>query len=258
MERPDPPGARRTPRHCVWVLTAQQLGGKVSSVAIDAANARVLAEDNALVTNVHVTPEGVEFDVLANALPVVLPQEARAALALVPFEDEFNQETLAVQGLPPGLFRLSIDGRPVGEYSAKQLAEGINLASNPKTPQYQQSAMAAGICAVRSDVGKALRNVATFRYARAKQGKDPFDDAALKEQFLQSLGQQVDNPPSTRRAESVFPTSIQDLLDEGLTEKVYERLGAELRTICRPVTRRYCIAPVSAKASKPASERGPD
>ena len=233
------------------VLKAQRLEGKVSDVVIDAASARVVVEENARVSNVHVTDQGVEFDLLAHALPIVLPKEARAALTLVPWDREFNQETLAVRGLPPGMFRLAIEGRAVGDYSAQQLADGINLAGNPKTPQYQQSAVAAGICAVRSDIGKALRHVATFRYARAKQDKDPFDDAELKEQLLEWLGEQVDNPPSTRRAESIFPICIQDLLDEGLTEQLFDRLGTELRTVCRPKTHHYRLTPVS----KPAGSR---
>jgi lysophospholipase L1-like esterase len=226
------------------VLKAQQMNGAVAKVVVHAPSGRVLQQENARVSNVQAGDGSVEFDVLAKAIPVVLPKEARAALPLVPFHKEFNQELLAVPGLRAGAYQLVIDGKPVGVYTAEEFTAGIDLAENPKTPQYQQSAQVTGLCMVRFDLGARQRHLATFRYARAKQGKDPFDDAALSEQFLTGLGHQVDHPPTARRAELIFPTCIEDLAGQGIMARLHEKLGEQLRSLCRPVAHHYTVAAV--------------
>ena len=52
---------------------------------------------------------------------------------------EFNQEILKVDGLKSGNYDVSIDGEKIGTYPAVELGEGINLAENMRTPQYQQA-----------------------------------------------------------------------------------------------------------------------
>ena len=55
------------------------------------------------------------------------------------FAQNFNREILKISGLQSGEYALEIDGKKVGTYSAKQLADGVNLATNTNTPQYKQA-----------------------------------------------------------------------------------------------------------------------
>jgi lysophospholipase L1-like esterase len=232
-------------------LKAQQVEGRVSKVMIDAVSGEAFETENAMVTNVNIDNGVVAFDVLAGALPVVLPKDARAAFTLVPFEDEFNQELLAVRGLPAGTYRVTIDEQAVGSYSAEQLAAGIGLSGNPKTPQYQQSARAAGIGRVRAELGAKVRHLTTFRYGRSKDGKDPLDDDALTEWLLEKLAYEVHNPPGKGPLASLYTTCLCDLEADGAMEQLHEKLGELLRQACQPVVRQYRVDPQPLPAASP-------
>jgi len=52
--------------------------------------------------------------------------------------ESLNQQPLKVSGLPAGKYTLKIDGAEVGDFSAAQLAQGLNLAMLP-TPMMQQA-----------------------------------------------------------------------------------------------------------------------
>jgi hypothetical protein len=53
--------------------------------------------------------------------------------------DAIDRKPLTVRGLAAGRYTLSIDGDPVGRFSAGQLDSGINLAELP-TPMARQAA----------------------------------------------------------------------------------------------------------------------
>ena len=89
----------------------------------------------------------MSFDYLAEALPYPLDTIARGwgqkksqaeVLKVVPFMEEMNRETLKVTGLK-GNYKLLIDDEEIGTWSGDELAKGINLAAESKTPQYQQA-----------------------------------------------------------------------------------------------------------------------
>ena len=89
----------------------------------------------------------MSFDYLAEALPYPLDTIARGwgqkkgqaeATKVIPFMDEMNREVLKVTGLK-GDYKLLIDEEEIGIWSGDDLAKGINLAAESKTPQYQQA-----------------------------------------------------------------------------------------------------------------------
>ena len=85
----------------------------------------------------------VTFTFAAESLPWVLPPEADEGRKLIAVAyknpPNLSGEKLAVRGLAPGTYELKIDGDPVGRWTDAELATGIDLGENPKTPQYQQS-----------------------------------------------------------------------------------------------------------------------
>ena len=83
--------------------------------------------------------KGLSFTFAADRLPWVVPDAAAMAFDLLEIDSRFNTETLRIRGLAPGAYRLAIDDREIGTWSAETLAEGIDLAGNENTPGYRRA-----------------------------------------------------------------------------------------------------------------------
>ncbi|HTX77868.1 MAG TPA: GDSL-type esterase/lipase family protein, partial [Terracidiphilus sp.] len=131
-----------------WVMAEALLKGwnapaVVSNVAIDGQAARVMAAENAAVTDVMRDGGVLRWTETENALPLpLLKDNATTALLLelTDIETALNQEPLRVTGLEPGRYLLSIDDKEIGQFAEAQLEAGINLAeySTPMRQQAQQ------------------------------------------------------------------------------------------------------------------------
>ena len=127
-----------------------------------------------------------QFTWTETALPFPVPDACQAALKLVPFIADLNQEPLKVTGLPAGKYKLSIDDQAIASFDADEFAQGINLATLTNTPQYQQALAAAKINEQRSDVVKRLRTIdyVEWRMGRKIGDLSAFDFAAEAEKFI--------------------------------------------------------------------------
>lgn len=101
----------------------------------------------------------VSFTYSASALPFPVPDECAAALKLVPFTQELNQERLRVTNLQPGKYKLLIDDQPIESFTAAELQQGINLVARTNTPQYQQAVSVAQLNAQRYRLVQILRTL---------------------------------------------------------------------------------------------------
>jgi lysophospholipase L1-like esterase len=133
-----------------WLFLKQQgLAGKpVAGIAIDAAAKKIQRQENCQLSALSVTPGAVQVDYLANSLPFPQdtvsrmwenPQRQADALKVIPFTEEMNREMLTVHGLSTGNYSITIDGKPIGNWTGEQLGAGINLALVNTTPQYDQA-----------------------------------------------------------------------------------------------------------------------
>jgi lysophospholipase L1-like esterase len=192
------------------ILKAQGVSGDVAQIVIDAKEESVAEEVNCTVEQLVVKRGEVSFTCTEQALPFVPTEKSRAALELVPFQEELNREMLIVRGLPEGTYVLQIDDATVGEYDAKDLATGVNLASNDKTPQYQTSARITKNNARRHDIESvAVRGVSFIRYSVLdKAGIDPINTAAVDAKLRSVLAERADEP------ESFGTTMIKRYLDQ--------------------------------------------
>lgn len=117
--------------------TAQ--GGKLSAATIDG--------------------DRIRFQFAAESLPWVVPTSAELGDRLTNAGHQFSVERLIVLNLKPGKYTLKIDGQEVGDFQHANLARGIELQRNVKTPQYQQALKVATINQERNDVAiRPLRN----------------------------------------------------------------------------------------------------
>ncbi len=161
---------RQTPKG-KWAATSK--GTKVSEITGDEQN--------------------LSFTLTADALPWVLPAEAKLGSELTHLGQQFSRESLSVVGLPPGTYRLTIDDIEVGTYGARQLATGIQLQNNEKTPQYQQALKVAELNKKRNEgpIGNLRGEWARFQgYARAKRDNNQ-ENIAKIEPLIQTMDERV-------------------------------------------------------------------
>ena len=110
---------------------------------------------NGKAADLEATDDKISFTFKANALPWVLPPEAIGGYTLTHAGHRYSNEKITVGNLKPGKYELRIDGQPVGSYTDGQLAFGVELECNDKTPQYQQALKVAMLNKDRNE--KALK-----------------------------------------------------------------------------------------------------
>jgi lysophospholipase L1-like esterase len=122
------------------LLKSWQAPALVTRVEIDAANKRVTEAVSTQVSNLKVE-SGLSWKQEDEALP--MPVDLRdpvVALAMTSsdFIEALDQQPLQVTGLNAARYVLKIDGQKVGSYTKDQLAQGVNLATEP-TPMAEQA-----------------------------------------------------------------------------------------------------------------------
>lgn len=115
-----------------------------------------------VVANIQADAAGkseVSFAYKENALPFPVPAECADALKLVPFTEELNQERLCVTNLPPGVYKLTIDGQTIDSFTTAELQNGINLATMTNTPEYCQALAVSKLDQQRFELVQILRTL---------------------------------------------------------------------------------------------------
>lgn len=110
------------------ILKGLNAGGEVSSATIG-ANGMVAEAKRCKITDVSAKDGKLSFTRLDEAGPWSIPPKADAALQLLPDTLQLSQYLLRVTGLPDGQYRVSINGRPAGSVSARELNGGWNLTA---------------------------------------------------------------------------------------------------------------------------------
>ena len=159
-------------------LKAQGFAGKdVANVEIDANRKQTVKSENCAISNIKKNGKELSFDYLAESLPYPLDtiprgwEQSRSqadAMKVVPFMDEMNREMLKVTGLK-GTYKLLIDGEEIGTWNAGELAAGINLAKETKTPQYQQALAVMHLNEYRWEIERTFRDYAWMQFGFFQQ-----------------------------------------------------------------------------------------
>lgn len=139
-----------------WAMAEALLKGwnapaLVSSVTIDAKAGTVTEAQNATVEGIERDKDGLHWTETEKALPLALSRKNEndaLLLDLTDIEQQLNQEPLRLTGLDAGQYRLTVDDKAVGSFSAADLDKGINLAEY-QTPMWQQSQAVGWIIADR-------------------------------------------------------------------------------------------------------------
>ena len=159
-------------------LKAQGFVGKeVADMEINANKKQAVKSENCTVSNIKKNGKDLSFDYLAEALPYPLDTIARGwgqkksqaeVLKVVPFMEEMNRETFKVTGLKVN-YKLLLDDEEIGTWSGDELAKGINLAAESKTPQYQQALTVMHLNEYRWEIERTFREYAWCEFGFFQQ-----------------------------------------------------------------------------------------
>ncbi|AYD47495.1 SGNH/GDSL hydrolase family protein [Arachidicoccus soli] len=157
------------------ILKAQGLAGKdVADIHIDAKAKKINKQGNCTISNLKVSSGKLQFDYLAKSLPFPVDTIVRGweetkpssdALKVIPFMKEFDNELLVVKNLSAAKYVLKIDGQKIGEWSSTDLANGINLAKQKNTPEYQQASEIMELNEERWSIEKGTRDYLWVEYS---------------------------------------------------------------------------------------------
>lgn len=238
---PDAPG------HFVMAyqfLKAQEVPGDVAKVSVNAADGTVTAAVNCTVEDVLAGPDGVTFRYLANALPFPVDEAARPALAWVPFTEEMNRETLAVAGLASGSYRLEIDGKPIRTVTAEELANGVNLAEETSTPQYQQALHVLELFKKRWGFVNKLRDIAFVEHGTCREMPRPLTLEQVQPK-LEAWIASAKGKPYEGFFRACGTAYLTDKPQEQELASQIKQLLPEIQAAAKPVSHSFVLAKVN-------------
>jgi len=232
-------------------LKAQGMSGKkVADFTLNAKNGKVLGQENCKIDNFSSHHGVISFDYLANSLPFPLDtiphgwgsKHAQCEITkVVPaFMEEMDNERLCVKGLK-GDYRLVIDDVFIANFTAEELADGINLAAFRHTPQYQQACAVMALNEDRWELERKFRDYAWLQYDFFMgKGLLEVNDEHAAEVFRE--GQKTDGWVGARR----------ELYDKMIHREVRDTYIAQMDLIVKriyeinkPEVRRFTLTPVN-------------
>jgi len=229
-------------------LKAQKMPTYVSKIELDASAKKITASTNFDISQApRFTPESISFAATEQALPFPVSKDQQQALAWVPFQKEFNQQTIKIQNLPPGSYQLHIDELSVGTYSAKEFSSGINLSSNKATPQYQQSLKVLSVHRERLAVTAKLRSIAHVRHTMVRKIRPPLtnpDHETLKTALTAHV-EESKGKPWYGYIKKQMNTFLEFYPQEEKLREEEERLMKQLWIVNQPESHHWNLIPIS-------------
>jgi lysophospholipase L1-like esterase len=118
-----------------WIMAADLariwgLSPVVSSVHLDALQAKVITAENTLITGLTVQGDNLQWTQADSALPLPLPLENGEVQFALGISDlaAMDQQILRVDGLTAKRYKLEIDGHAIASFNREEFTAGINLA----------------------------------------------------------------------------------------------------------------------------------
>ena len=231
-------------------LKAQGMAGKcVADINVNAKNAKVLKSDNCTISNVKNNQGVVTFDYIAESLPYPLDTiahgwgmkraQAEVTKVVPSFMQEMNNERLAVQGLK-GNYQVLVDDVLVDNFTAEQLAQGVNLAEYRHTPQYQQACTVMALNEDRWEIERKFRDYAWLQYDFfLEKGLLEVNDEHAAEVFRE--GQKTNGWVGARR--ELYDKMIHQEVRDAMTAQM-DLLVKAIYDVNKPLTRKITLTPV--------------
>ena len=172
------------------ILKGLDAPAEVSSLTLDARDPGQAEAVGCTVANAAGDAQRLAFDRLDAGLPINFGALGGLRFGYLPIGDELNRYMLAVRNLPEGRYDVRADDRPLGHWSADQLARGVNIASatangwEPGGPWEAQAWVLRQITDARSEVAEAYRNLGDYLPGHPERARLGEQAAATDDQFI--------------------------------------------------------------------------
>ena len=138
------------------LLQAWNAPALVSSVEIDGKAGRLQSSSKTQVSELVASADGYHWKQNDEALPMPLPVPATLpglmlAVKSSDFQESMNRQILQVKNAMAGKYQLKINGTNVGEFTAAELSQGINLAEK-ETPMMKQAREVFALTVKRTNI----------------------------------------------------------------------------------------------------------
>jgi endoglucanase len=110
------------------------------------------------VANCEIKAKDLPYTYRPKAFPVPVDSLYRKVEEVYPITEKLNQEMFKVKGLKKGTWTLCIDSKPMGDFTADELAGGVNLALLPTPNQLEAQRLAR----VSKDLIELMSRMCTY------------------------------------------------------------------------------------------------
>lgn len=224
----------------------------VADVEINHKTQKVIKQENCFITDLRSTTKGLYFSYLAKSLPFPVdtnqnkwPNATKQsrALKVIPFNEELNREILKITALEKGEYSLFIDDVKIGQFSAEEMAKGINMAEIPSTPQYHQAYSLLSLNKLRKEYEDKLREYYWLQFSCLDDKGLAFDDSEQTFDLLTKLSK-TDWAVSSK-IESYNYTRFPEI--RKLWEDDMEALVDKIYQINKPQVHSVKVQPINQK-----------
>jgi lysophospholipase L1-like esterase len=119
------------------ILAGLKAPAVVTDAVIDVSGKKMTTID-CDIEELKTTPDGLSFRRTDRALPMPVQPDWRPLLPYVNRLNDLNYYGLKVTGLIAGKYALNIDDKMVGEFTAEELSQGVNLGNLASGPLFDQ------------------------------------------------------------------------------------------------------------------------
>jgi lysophospholipase L1-like esterase len=241
------PGAEGHWAMAMAFLQAQGMAPVVAKAVVDAGPGTVMETHRCRVDAVTKDEDSVSFTYLPAALPLPCDASYQKADAVLGLTAALNQELIAVSGLKPGRYEVSMNTRPLGSFTAGELAEGVNIAALAGNPGQQTAQKVQALVNERRSFEQRIR--------RLRQN-DAGDLVRLageqRETVLAELRERQEQAriEGNERLVQRWNTYFENLPREPEFRRRIEEIDRELYTINRPIE---CIIELRSEQAVAAS-----
>lgn len=194
-------------------------------VALDFKTKKAILKSSVSERDVEFTRNGLKIWHKPVSLPYVVAAAAVPALELVPFTNDFNTEMLVIRSLPKGNYRIIINDSTAGEFTAGQLAKGVNLFLL-NTPARKQAQQVIDHCLKMKAVESDLRQLRHMEYRTLyKLPNGNITDsgiAILQRKLADTATKKNERPPAERYLKNKPNEAALYKQWDAMQEKLYE------------------------------------
>ena len=230
-------------------LKAQNASPVVATIKIDAARSAVMESANCAIEGLQTVENRVSFDYLPRSLPLPVNAEYRQGEKVLPLTELLNHEVLTVQGLKPGRHSLFLDAQKAGEFSAEELAAGVNIATIESNPGQRRAKEVDALIQERAKTESRLRQLRQMDAGEI--GKKPREEVVAKISHLLEEAKQNNNKALVKRCSNY----LADFPQEAAFDQTILDLEAEIAASAQP--RRIKVSIESTAPPSPAASKSP-